>query len=119
MKKKKDPAYVERLEALADTLTEQLFEEADPKKWTGGSKDLLQMTKQERGDRYWDKKNAAMTLTLVVKMHSLIDLNLRTKGGKIKAAGEEEEAETLENEIKKANKAAMRIMEKVQAGKPH
>lgn len=119
MKKKKDPHFVERLEELADTLTAQLFEEADPKKWTGGSKDLLEMTKQERGDRYWDKKNAAMTLTLVVKMHSLIDLNKRTKGGKLVKDGEEEEAESLENEIKKANKAAMRIMEKVQAGKTH
>ncbi|CRL45836.1 hypothetical protein SGGMMB4_03928 [Sodalis glossinidius str. 'morsitans'] len=53
-----------RLSKLSDKLTDVVLEEADPDNWPGAGKAIDAHTKQERGDRYWCKKNAATTLTL-------------------------------------------------------
>ncbi|MFH7090609.1 hypothetical protein ACHWWK_23175 [Klebsiella pneumoniae] len=76
--------YKTRLTALSDKLTDVVLEEADPDNWPGAGKEITKHTKQERGDRYWHKKNAAASLTLLVKVHSLIGMH--TRGGRQKPA---------------------------------
>jgi hypothetical protein len=70
--------YKTRLTALSDKLTDVVLEEADPDNWPGAGKKPSELTKDERGDRYWDK-NAAASLTLLIKVHSLI--GMQTRGG--------------------------------------
>lgn len=55
----------QRLEAINELLLEELITEADPRQWPGAGKSADKWTKQERGDRYWCKKNAAMTGALI------------------------------------------------------
>lgn len=62
-----------RVEELANELIDVVIEEADPKLWPGAGKPLADLQQQERGDRYWCKKNAAATLVLAVKIQSLIE----------------------------------------------
>lgn len=114
---KKDVAYIARLDALAERLTDVVLDEANPDNWSGGNKQMAKLTKDERGSRYWDKKNAAATLTVLVKVHSLIDLNARTNGGKAIKQAEDEEAEDLAKQINAAEKEAMKIIERVAATK--
>lgn len=61
----------EKLEALQEKLCDSIFTEADPDNWPGKDKLPMEMTKDERGDRYWCKKNAAATFTLLNKTLSI------------------------------------------------
>jgi len=108
--------YKTRLTALTDKLTDAVLEEADPENWAGGNKRVDQLTKQERGDRYWDKKNAAASLTLLIKVHSLI--GMQTRGGTAKDnPDQDDEAFELGQQVSKAEKEAAAIIDRLQNGK--
>ncbi|MDV0787706.1 hypothetical protein VC623_24330, partial [Citrobacter amalonaticus] len=81
--------YKTRLTALSNKLTDVVLEEADPDNWPGAGKKPSELTKDERGDRYWNKKNAAASLTLLIKVHSLIGMH--TRGGVPPKPGEVDE----------------------------
>lgn len=68
---------VERLEDLAQEIAEVFIDEADPKNWNGAGKLLNEMDKDERGNRYFDKKNAIQTGSLLARV---LDLRDRDKG---------------------------------------
>lgn len=97
-----------RLEELSDTLTEVVLDEADPKGWPGDGIPLDAMSKDERGDRYWCKKNAAATLALLTKLHTVLD---RAAAGQ----GAGEEGDDMEDEINKAEKEAKKRLHLVTA----
>ncbi|EAW4590365.1 hypothetical protein CJH50_13080 [Salmonella enterica] len=109
--------YKTRLTALSDKLTDVVLEEADPDNWAGGNKRANALTKQERGDRYWDKKNAAASLTLLIKVHSLI--GMQTRGGTPSDnPGQDDEAFALGQRVSKAEREADAIIERLlQKGK--
>ncbi|EOS96633.1 hypothetical protein LU631_16655 [Erwinia tracheiphila] len=48
--------YKNRLTELSDKLTEVVINEANPDNWPGAEKPVKQLSKDERGDRYWSKK---------------------------------------------------------------
>lgn len=100
--------YKTRLTALSDKLTDVALEEADPDNWPGAGKEITKHTKQERGDRYWHKKNAAASLTLLVKVHSLIGMH--TPGGE----DPDDEAFLLGQQVAAAERKAMEVIERLQ-----
>ena len=65
-----------RLQALSERLGEVVIQELDPHNWPGAEKVPAELTQQERGDRYWCKKNAAATMTLLLKT-----INIATTAG--------------------------------------
>ncbi|BDG86583.1 hypothetical protein [Citrobacter koseri] len=108
--------YKTRLTALSDKLTDVVLEEADPDNWAGGNKRVNALTKQERGDRYWDKKNAAASLTLLIKVHSLI--GMQTRGGTPSDnPGQDDEAFALGQQVSKAEREAAEIIKRLQKAK--
>lgn len=48
--------YKTRLTVLSGKLTDAVLEDADPDNWPGAGKKPSELTKYERGDRFWDKK---------------------------------------------------------------
>jgi hypothetical protein len=56
------PDQLERLNDLAQQLTEVFIEEADPATWPSMD------SRDGRGDRLWLKKNAAKTLAIVTQL---------------------------------------------------
>lgn len=106
--------YKTRLTALSDKLTDVVLEEADPDNWAGGNKRVNALTKQERGDRYWDKKNAAASLTLLIKVHSLIGMH--TRGEVPPEPGEIDEEFELGQRVNKAEREAAAILKRLQKG---
>lgn len=101
--------YRTRLTALSDKLTNVVIEEADPDNWSGSKKPVKELTKDERGDRYWDKKNAAASLTLLIKVHSLIGMQSRGATGE----NVDDDDFGLAQQVAKAEKEAAAIIERV------
>lgn len=52
---------IQRLRDLSEKLADTFLLEADPGEWPGDGKSASDLTAQERGDRYWSKKNAMAT----------------------------------------------------------
>lgn len=68
------PEQITRLVEIEEQLLDVFVSECKPKKWPG-------MTKSEdRGDRYWHKKNALATLTIVGRIQTVLR-DARTDGG--------------------------------------
>jgi hypothetical protein len=55
------PDQIKRLTELSEDLADVFIGEATPSAWPGADKDAATWTQQERGDRYWHKKNAMGT----------------------------------------------------------
>ena len=108
----RDDQYL-KLQELEEKLVPVVLQEADPDNWPG--KDIIpkELTKDERGDRYWCKKNAAATLTLLNKVISLVERP--TRGLYSSSEPVEAEAEddiNLDKEISKAERKAVELLDK-------
>ena len=55
------PGQIARLQELAEELADVFINEADPENWSGAGIVPRDMTKDERGNRAWDKKGAMGT----------------------------------------------------------
>lgn len=70
----------ERLLELEEKLIDVYLDEADPANWPGVGTAGSHMTKQERGDRYWEKKNAIATVALAQETRKLLANDKATLG---------------------------------------
>ena len=62
-----------RLQELQDELTDAFVSEADPEDWPGEGAKPSEWDQQTRGDRYWCKRNANATMTLILRVGSLLN----------------------------------------------
>lgn len=108
----------ERLQALEEKLTDVLIGEAEPEKWPGHGLDPGAMDQKTRGDRYWCKKNAVATISLVQRVGTLIgQIQLRGAGTTPPEAGEEGgQADHMDEDIKAAEKEAAQLLKELQSG---
>ncbi|MEC5164069.1 hypothetical protein [Janthinobacterium sp. CG_S6] len=109
----------EKLQALAEKLTDAFIAEADPDSWPGAGLGPAAMDQQTRGDRYWCKKNAAATLSVIVRTTSLIGIiqNRSAAGAPDGVPQQDQDAEEtgLDAEVKAAEKEASKLLAKMQA----
>lgn len=98
-----------KLMSRSESLTDIFIEEADPDKWPGAGIQMAEYDKEVRGDRYWSKKNAAATLTVIMKIENLVDTVLNRRD-----ASPDEDAD-IEKSIRKAEKDAEAILERFQS----
>ncbi|AQW32721.1 hypothetical protein JK151_19810 (plasmid) [Ralstonia syzygii subsp. celebesensis] len=106
----------ERLQALTEKLTDVFLDEANPETWPGKGLEASAMDQQTRGDRYWVKKNAAATLTVIMKTTSLIGvIQQRSAAGTPDGVPplESDEPDGLDGEIRAAEKEATRLLNKL------
>lgn len=92
---------IERLQDLAEQIGEVFIEEADPQNWNGAGVPLAQLDKEARGGRYWDKKNAIQTGTLLARV-----LDLRDRDSRVIGEGSKMTEQDSEQEIKRFEKQA-------------
>ncbi|WP_286975756.1 hypothetical protein [Pseudomonas sp.] len=100
-----------KLQNLSEGLADVVISETDPAGWPGAGKPLSELTKDERGDRYWTKKNAAATMTLLLKVVNIS--NLLAGNRKPPAADQEQE---LDDELAAAEREAVALLERAQQG---
>lgn len=104
------PEQVTTLIALEEQLVEVFTEECTPKKWPGMEKAA------DRGDRYWHKKNALATLTLVGRIQTVLR-DARGDAGagadeKGKAKPSDDLDDGLEAEAKALEKAGVTVLKR-------
>lgn len=100
---------IERLDSLTEKLADVVLEEADPDFWPGKGVPLADLTQQQRGDRYWCKKNAAASMALLERLQRTV--TDATSGRRNN--GTEETEEELEREIADAEKRAGKMLDAV------
>jgi hypothetical protein len=98
-----------RLDDLSKKVAEVFIEEADPDNWNGAGAPLAEMDVKLRGNRYWDKKNALTTGTLLQRMLELMSKANKALGAAAPASDEEEE------EIEKYENQAKRLIDALQS----
>lgn len=106
----------ERLQELSEKLTDVFLDEAEPGKWPGHSIEPGNMDQQTRGDRYWCKKNAVATLSLVDRVNRLIgDTQAASMGGTGGAAVREDgvDESSLDADIRQAEKEAAKLLDQM------
>lgn len=109
------PEQMQRLQELEGKLVDVVLVEADPDTWPGAGKDLKQLDKNERGDRYWSKKNASASMALLMRVYSLTATAQRAQAGTVpppELEGGDHDGD-LDNELKAAEKAAEQRIKKL------
>lgn len=110
----------QRLQELQEKLTEVFLDEADPAHWNGAGIKLADMDQETRGNAYWCKKNAAATLSVLMRTTNLIGvIQMRSDPGRADAGGvpapeQDKEEDTLDADVRKAEKEANRLLAKMQ-----
>lgn len=106
----------EKLQALTEKLTDTFLSEADPDAWPGHGVAIAAMDQQTRGDRYWCKKNAAATLSVVMRTSTLVGIIQQqwSSGADTPPAEGTPEDDSLDAEIRAAEKEATKLLGKIQ-----
>lgn len=102
------PDQIQRLKELQEKLAEVVLHEADPDNWPGEGTPMDQWSREERGDRYWCKKNAAATFALLERTTWTLDytpFNLLTPA---------QQDVDLERQVQKREREAIELLSKVQ-----
>jgi hypothetical protein len=99
---------LKRMADLSEKLADVVLEEADPDLWPGAGTPLADMSQQDRGNRYWSKKNAAATFALLARAEEVVD---RIKNPEREAY----HGEDLDRQIHDAEKRAEALLKKVSA----
>lgn len=109
------PDQYEKLQTLSERLTDVAIDEADPDKWPGAGWQPDQLTKEQRGDRYWSKKNAVATLSLINRIHQLsASIRMASQGGQENPGAVAEPVDELDAEVAAAEKEANKLLDEMQ-----
>jgi hypothetical protein len=96
---------------MREKLADVVLEEADPGMWPGAGQPLAEVDQKTRGDRYWCKKNAAATFSLLERAIGLADRIKRPEG-------ESDEGADIDKQIAAAERKAAQLLDKMtSAGK--
>jgi hypothetical protein len=101
------PEQIDKLKALSERLTDVLLFDADPENWVGVGIPASQLSREERGDAYWCRRVATASVSVLMRVESLI----ADVGAKHPAFGDDEG--DLDTEIAKAEKEAARLLKRL------
>lgn len=104
------PEQAARLHSLQDRLLETVFREADPDNWIGGNTPTAELDRDSRGDRYWCMKVAAQAVHIYARLDAI--------SGQSGAIENAREGEDLDDEIKRSEREAKKILARVQDRMP-
>lgn len=108
----------EKLQALEEKLADVFIGEAEPEQWPGHGIAPSAMDQKTRGDRYWVKKNAVATLSLMQRVATTIgQVQLRGAGTTPEtSSGDGEAQDHLDDEVRGYEKEAATLLREMQEG---
>lgn len=96
---------------MSEKLTDVFLSEADPDNWPGSGWNPQQLTKEQRGDRYWSKKNAVATLSIISKIAQLTTVIQESSAAGLGSANVVDDEDGLDAEIRQAEKEAAKLLD--------
>ena len=109
------PDQVQRIRDLSESLADTFIFEADPTEWPGDGKAPADLSQEERGNRYWSKRNAMATGGVL--RYTLDLLKHHESGG---APDDAEKDSDLDRKIadaeRRAEAAVARVMKRAKHG---
>ena len=106
------PDHWRKIRQLSEQLVEVALQEADPTNWPGAGKTPRELSRDERGDRVWTKRDAFATLAIVNTLQRLTGVQyLRTVDPLQDRAADEGD---LDAELDAAEREAEKILEQFQ-----
>ena len=115
------PDQLQRIRDLSEHLADTFIAEADPSEWSGDGKPPAELTQQERGDRYWCKRNAMATGGVLRYTLDLIATHEKGPAGGLPPAEQAERDTDLDKKIveaeKRAKAAVARVMQRAKGSK--
>lgn len=108
------PDQLQQLQDLSERLADVFLLEADPDNWSGAGKLPVDMTKDERGDRHWDRKGAMGTGGVLKYTIDLISSaeDRRTSDDELQAARDADLEMKIDDAKKRAHAAMKRVLDK-------
>lgn len=103
------PDQLQRLNDLSEKLADAFLVEADPSEWPGDGKSPADISQQERGDRYWCKKNAMATAGV---LRFALDLTAKAPPGETDHARDSDMDRKIAEAEKRASAAVARVLDK-------
>ena len=107
-----------KLQDLHAKLVDVALTEADPDGWSGSGVAPKDLTQQDRGDRYWCKKNAVATISLAIRIDTLLG---KVQGFGVtpgKPAADDEDGDPtaglLDAEVSAAEREAKKLLQQFQ-----
>ena len=109
------PDQLQQLQDLSERLADVFLLEADPDNWSGAGKLPADMTKDERGDRHWDRKGAMGTGGVLKYTIDLISSaeDRRTSDDELQAARDADLEMKIDDAKKRAHAAMKRVLDKI------
>lgn len=89
----------EKIQAMNESLADVFINEVNPANWPGADQPIDMQDAKIRGDRYWMKKNAVATMTLMQRIAVFVGM---VKRGTLPLASEfvsDDSGETGENDV--------------------
>jgi hypothetical protein len=108
------PDQLQQLQDLSERLADVFLSEADPDNWSGAGKLPADMTKDERGDRHWDRKGAMGTGGVLRYTMDLIASreNSDTADDELQRARDADLEAKIDDAKKRAHAAMKRVLDK-------
>jgi len=107
-----------KFQALSEKLADAVLVDVDPSTWSAHGLTASEMTQQQRGDAYWSRKMALSSISVLMRVDSLIgqQQGFGTTPPK-PSAPEDEGTQQLDAEIAQAEKDAAKVLERVMSGR--
>ena len=107
---RKDP--IERLDDIVERIADVFLTESDPDNWNGSGVALRDMDEKTRGNRYWDKKNAIQTGSLLWRGIELKERQLGVSPNHVVPLTDDD----ADKEIRRYEKKAKELIDAIQTG---
>ena len=104
----------QRLQAIAEKVAEIAIVDCDPDNWAHSDTPSKKLTRDQRGDAYWSRRQAIATCGVLARIHHLV-MNHNVIGDNSTAGSPEDNPEqTLERMVREAEKQGAELMDRVQ-----
>lgn len=102
-----------KLQDLATKIADVVIHDADPDNWIAVNVPAKDLSREERGDAYWCRRLATSSLSVLMKVTSVLgQIQHQAKNG-LNPVEPGDEADDLDQEIKDAEKEAGRLLKQL------
>ena len=99
-----------KLQDLATKITDVVIHDADPDNWIGTGIPAKDLTREQRGDAYWSRRLASSSLSVLMRVTSVLGQMQNQASRGITPVESSEEKDDLDAEIKAAEKEAGKLL---------